>query len=520
MDLWDDLVKTALLGTQRQPPPRPPAGDALGAALEELSPAPPDAALLGMAATVTTYRRAGWLPPAEDTSTLPAPVDRNDLPQPNPRAAQALYQILGGERKDLLPEWLAAAAAAGKRLPDLALPPLLEIGRTRPELRESLTRVLGKRGHWLAAQNPQWSYATGATASESDAAAPTTPEADWETGTFAGRLALLGRLRRTDPARARALVQSTWSEEPADARTKFLSAFSAGLSPDDEPLLESALDDRGKEVRRVAADLLCRLPSSQLVRRMTQRATPLLAWKAGKKPKIEVTLPSAPDKAAERDGIDPKARGPRLGQKQSWLWQIVASVPPSAWTRAWGAKPAEIVETVRKSEFETVLVGAWALATARNEDPAWAEALLATEAATVSEYAGDEALAGLLQSLPPARREALVLENIAAGGDAAGFNPLTTQLLAALGPAWGEPLSRAVLARVRTAMRSKRDAYALYPMQQLLAEMALRVPPGMFKELSAGWPEEANGWDDWKTLVDKFLATVEFRRDMLEEIRK
>jgi len=522
MELWDDLVKTALLGTQRQRPPQTHMGGALGDVTAKLEKATPDAALLGTAATVTTYRRAGWLPPAEDTSNLPPPADRNDLPQPSRRAAQPLYQILGGERKELLPEWLTAAAAAGKRVPDLALPQLLEMGAAQPQLRDALIPVLGKRGHWVAAQNVAWAYATGGItrAAPDEPVAAEGEVAAWETGTRQVRLALLNRFRKHNPARARALLQSTWSEEAADERTKFLSTFSTALSPEDESLLEGALDDRSKEVRRVAADLLARLPSSQFVRRMTERATPLLAWKGAKKPKIEVTLPAPPDKAAERDGIETKGRNPRLGQKQSWLLQIVSAVPPSTWTKAWSARPAEIIEAVRKNEYETLLVSAWATAAARHGDAAWAEALLATEMATVHEWAGEEVLAGLVESLPPARREALLLEHISGSGDDAGVDPLTTQLLRAQGPQWGEPLTRALVGRMRTVMRGRRGTAGYWSMLQVLNDMALHVPPAMLKELSAGWPEDAKGWEDWKTSVDKFLATVEFRRDMLEEIRK
>ena len=43
---------------------------------------------------------------------------------------------------------------------------------------------------------------------------------------------------------------------------------------DDEPFLESALDDRSREVRQQAADLLTRLPDSRLALRMAERAGP------------------------------------------------------------------------------------------------------------------------------------------------------------------------------------------------------------------------------------------------------
>jgi hypothetical protein len=528
MELWNELVKTALLGTQRQRPPQSAGDDALGATLSKLGgAASPDAALLGMAAAVITYQRAGWVPSAEDTEKLPQPCDRKDLPQPSERAAQALYRVLGGERKELLREWLSAASSAGKRVPDLALPQLLEIGAAKPELRDVIALVLGRRGQWLAAQNPEWAFAGGgatpapsATDGAATAAADESFETAWETGVRPARVSLLTRLRKIDPAKARALLQSTWSQESAEDRTKFLSTFSAGLFPADEPVLEAALDDRSKEVRRVAADLLCRLPSSQLVARMTARAAPLLAWKPGKKPKVEVKLPPAPDKPAERDGVEPKSRNPRLGQKQWWLSQLVAAVPPGAWLKSWGATPAEIVEGVRKNEFETVLVSAWAQAAARHVDPAWAEALLATEAATVLEWAGEEVLAELIAALPPAKREAVLLDHVAAGMESGDDDILSTHLIKSHTGPWSEKLSRALVEKVRSGMRSRGKNRPYWTVTWLLKELAPRVPPAMLGEMSRGWPEGDKEWEQWKGSVDEFLATVQFRKEMLEEIRK
>src|SRR5437762_1943286 len=77
----------------------------------------------------------------------------------------------------------------------------------------------------------------------------------WETSPRAARELLLQQLRSTDPARAREQLAQTWETEGADERAAFLATFRTGLSLDDEPFLESALDDRSKVVRRTAADL-------------------------------------------------------------------------------------------------------------------------------------------------------------------------------------------------------------------------------------------------------------------------
>ena len=518
MDPWDDLLKTALLGTGRQPPLASPAGgDAVSATLAQVPPEPADASVLSRVAIVSTARRAGRRPRPLGGNP-PAPADVEDLPQPGPRASLHVQRILEGEGRDLLPEWLAAAAAAGRRAPDLALPALLDAGRQNTDLRDPIIAVLGKRGRWLAAQNPEWAYASGAAAGAGAAPAEDVTGA-WETAAHAARLGMLRGLRRSDPARARTLLEATWPQETAAHRADLIATFKAGLSPEDEPMLEKALDDRSLEVRRNAADLLARLPSSALVARMVERARPLLEWKPGKKPKLEVTLPKPPDKAAERDGIEAKPRNARFGQKQGWLWQVLSAVPPADWSRQWGAKPADVVAALRKHEFETVLVGAWAHAAARYGDAEWAEALVAAEASGVQAWGGEQVLRDLVEVLPAARRDALLVSRLESAPESETLDLITVDMLRGAGSAWGKQLTRAVASRVRAVLSGRRNALG-YVAAQLLQEMALRAPPQLLGELSEGWGEGRGGGGDWQTYVDRFLATIRQRQHMLEEILK
>ena len=134
-------------------------------------------------------------------------------------------------------------------------------------LRSAMAQVIGTRGEWLMHLNPRWQFT--ATGGED------LPQV-WTTGKREQRIAVITRLRESEPSAARDLVQSTWKEDAADDRASFLESLKISLGKDDEPFLESALDDRSKGVRAAAADLLARLPDSAYVRRMIERAEPLL----------------------------------------------------------------------------------------------------------------------------------------------------------------------------------------------------------------------------------------------------
>src|SRR5207302_675629 len=237
------------------------------------------------------------------------------LPRIPVRSGDHLTQLLDGKFKDALLEWLQAVAAAGLRVSEEYLPALLMAGSKTPDLRKAVTAVIGKRGQWLAAMLPEWQYAVSYRG------------ADWSLLTTDERALMLKEMREHDPDVARALLESTWASDPADARTEFVGALEIGLSLADEAFLEAALDDRSKRVREIAADLLARLPESALVHRMMERVSRLVTLQDG--PSIEVTLPEEIDESMVRDGINPKPplSLSSIGPRAWWLVAMLRAIP-------------------------------------------------------------------------------------------------------------------------------------------------------------------------------------------------
>jgi hypothetical protein len=63
-------------------------------------------------------------------------------------------RMLGGDHRDLVPEWLSLAAEGGRLLPRHWLPVVLN--GLQPKERAIASPVLGPSAEWLCSKNPEW----------------------------------------------------------------------------------------------------------------------------------------------------------------------------------------------------------------------------------------------------------------------------------------------------------------------------------------------------------------------------
>lgn len=431
---WRDLGSAALVGTARRPvPPLPELGvpglSLRGARAEET--------LLSSAALGGMARLAGRVPGHADT---PPESPDDERPVAPPRAVQLLELVLtqppagARQRTQLLDHWLRACGDSGCRLPHVLLPTALDLATAEPVLREATARVLDARGSWLSGRRPDWDWVTSAhlgvrAATESGHARP--DPNDWARLPSGERVALLASTRAVDPSAGRALLESTWVSDAAKDRRAHLETLYIGLGPDDEVLLERALDDRAPSVREVAAYLLDGLPGSARADRMAARLRRLIHISGLLKRGLEVTLPDEPDRAGVRDGLG--APPPRRSSRGWWLERLAAGAPLDVWTTATGADRAT---TLRRLSDDDALSGIRRAAWLRR-DADWALALL--------EKVWDPRL---LEVLPQTRREAVVLARlVAAEDDFSGFGALLGHVPAP----WTAQFSDAVVMRLQHA---------------------------------------------------------------------
>ncbi|MFJ9868484.1 DUF5691 domain-containing protein [Streptomyces sp. NPDC101165] len=522
---WEDLVTTALLGTDRRPSaPAVPGREA-------------PVALLDAAAVATLRRRAGLRPGPAAQRQEPAPEDRR--PALPAAAARRLALLLadrsggaGGGRRgsapdlmELLPQWLAAANAHGYAAPPQVLPALLDAARGRTDLRPAALPFAGPRALWLARLNPDWRFALRS-APGGGATLPD-PEDDeavqrlWQEGLFAERVALLSALRARTPGPARELLTATWATERAEDRLMFLDALRTGLSAEDEPFFEQALGDRSRNVRATAAELLSALPGSALAARMAVRAIACVAVDhMGHKPTIVVEAPPECDPDMERDGVAAKPPTGR-GERSWWLGQLVEAAPLGAWPgRLGGRTPEQIVALPVADGWRGELHAAWCRAAVRQQDAAWSRVLLGVPSAPEAGGPGAVSLAErakLLATLGDGERAEWVAGFIATHGLSEAF-----QLLGVCDVPWGAPLGRAVV----DALDIARDAGS-YPWSfsgvMGLAERCLDPAEATRLDGLLAIPDEredaspgAGGY--WAEAFQRLMATLRLRAAMAEEL--
>jgi hypothetical protein len=411
--LWQQLLSSAIVGTQRRPC-RPGHVDPALATVVPKGELDPDG-LLSAAAAVTTVRRAGRKPGKVDA---PDPAPAETVATVPPRAAVRVGRLIGDlgglnyrARLALLAEWLELARDKELLAPPRYLAALADLATIERDLRPLVLAVGGARLVWIAGQaGAEWDWALEAQKGS--------PGDEWLTGTIEARVRHLSKVRAADPERGRVLLEEVWPQEKSADLAALITACEAGLNAGDEAWLENALDDRRMQVREAAAALLAVVPGTAFRHRAAQRAKACCHLDSAGR--VEVTLPQEFDPAMRRDGLS--AKPPHgMGEKAWWLLQIVASAPLDVWSTL-DKDPIGLLARQVGDDWMGLLRQGWVRAAVMQRDVPWALALtrpastqgaelgqllavlpadVLRERATEMVRAGDSRIAEVLQATPP-----------------------------------------------------------------------------------------------------------------------
>lgn len=454
-----DLVSIALIGTARRSPEHAHLDGPVAEFVKDLE-GEPATRLLEAAALQYLYLRGGELP---TTAMRPIPAADDDRLM-LPRAAADRLADLLASRSQFLPEWFSAAAPFDYRLPPARCVQALWAAVSDPKLRGPLLRMAGPRGRWLAEQNPEWSKLL-------DSFTGVTEDA-WLYGTAPERLDWFTDLRRRDPAAARETLVAGWAKESGPLKAELLAALGDGLSLADEPLMESALDDRRADVRSTAARLLSRLPGSAFEQRMSAR---LQRWvHVDDQGNLTVELPAELDDTARRDGIT-----------DDRLRQVIAASPLSVWP------------TVRTlpEQFRTPILNGWIDAALSQRNSRWAAALF-----------GEHRRIELFTALDPDEQI-----RQACSADTKDLVPL----LPALGHPWPDAVAEHVFGLLARRARSS-TRYFEAPERALLGPASTHSPVSFgprFEVLAQSVSDPT-----WQQAFQRIAHNLAERATMLEEL--
>lgn len=522
------LVTAAILGTEQQNLPEIVAEGKLAYYLlqvrKRLSELGKERALLHQAAIVGLYERAGLkLEKFSGAICQAAPLE--ELPLLSTRAAVLLRLILETQQ-DLLPEFLRLLDQFKKRVPEDCLYALLQLGFENESLREWVCRAVGKRGAWLAQFNSDWDYLIVESGSKQSKFALAAVRQSWDFGSLQERLSAIELLRRSDPPEGLALVRSTWKTDAAEDRIRFIARLVIGLSMDDEPFLEEqALDDKRKEVRKKAQDLLLQLSESRFSKRAKERAFAclsishekeqpgLLAGLLQKSTKLTVTVavPETCDRAMLRDGLTAKSPDSRLGEKAWWLAQIIGQTNPQLLIDGFQINYEQLLDACFGSEWLMALRRGLEDSAARFENAELAKLLLLRE--------GAEQVDSLFACLGALDQELLLGQIIERQGHLlvkqvnSYYDSFAVNLLLRMSHAWSPGFSRLILKTVRTHLMQKN--HYLF-MEHIMRHIGNHMDTQVWASVQDTWGSTAQ----YDGSLAKMMNTLGFRRELWEALKE
>ncbi len=510
MENWKALVKICLIGTERGQfdPPEKDKLKAFGIDMNQ----PKEQLILESLSFYSQIRKCGFVPVTvtEEKKVELAGLETHVVC--NKKSSAHLGVILSGPYEEALPEFLNALIENNQRLPEDKLPIILDRCKNKKELWPAIKASIGERGKWLAKINSDWAYLEERI----------DPKA-WEYGLATERLAYFRHLRNTKPEEAITLLQASWDKESLQSKQALLKVLEDHLSEKDEAFLESCLDERRKEIRKIAARMLSKIYNSALNERMFERLKELIQMKKRtlKKEKLEVRLPDKCDDGMVRDGIDPRAQWFKGGVKASRLGQMLAIVPVAYWDNHFDLTPVETLEIFIRSDWGELLVQASIESAALHKDYTWVAALLTFWMESQDRQRWQNLnIKPLFEMMSPELFNTLVIKGLKKEKDLLDENNPVTQMLKTSKHPWSDKLTLLVISNLVNWMKKESSRYWNgWHFRSILKKGAFAANPSMHETLSKNWPEESRIWSSWEKEIEEFLNTLQFRQTMLNDLK-
>ncbi len=508
MRCWPELVKIALLGTEKMPLPESVLPGAVRRRMSGADPNDREAWFYTAAALTYVYENAGTLPektplpvlnpaPAETRGVCPVPAQRflaNELENKNKRA-------------DILALYFETLAACGWILPPAQLVPALNLCLQPPfkGLQDLVAAVAGERGRWMQQFNPAWNFLT-----------PPNPDALWTDGSNSERRQYLQDLRQRDPGLAFELILQSWTGETnSRERKELLKILHINPQTGESTFVETVLaemsnqKDKSKaileEIKQLATDLLLMDAESGLAREIAAQLQPyFIAQKSmlGMQRKTVLQIPDkpdgflAPDVACERLGMESGSPASGVPDTAYWFSELLRRLHPAVWEQAAGLTWPEIIKTFAAAEEKfkknkLPLLEHLAQALARSQYKPGIRAFL-------DDYLPDASNYFMLNALSDGELEAFIIEN-----NSKQLPDFLWDALRRKGWVWSLPLSRHVL---KTLSGMQQNGYHHQDFVKML-HLGMHFHLGILPEVQQMAVKEIKDWQQ-QVFRNQFLVPL------------
>lgn len=373
MEFWNEIIHTALLGTDKQQV----GGVGLPAGLAETAEllasrqdADNEERFLQLAAVAFNYRQSGRAILHKE-GIAPAGALPEERHYCSALALPTLRDILGEDNMPLLAFWLRHCADACQLVTPEWIPVLMNRAVNHVAIQADVRTVCGRRGEWLMRINPSWSFVADATDDEL-----------WQTGTAEQRRNCLRNWRRTDPGKAREMLAQGWAQENANSKADLLKQLHPVVG-EDGTWLESLLDEKSQKVKDEVLRMLKRLPGSSVIGlywKVVRQAVTLKKEKTllgmMSRNSLQVQPPTLVEDAIFKTGIEKLSSEKAIKDDEFILIQLMEYIPPAYWEEHFGVGPDEIVGHFQKEAAHKKFVPALVRALVRFRDARWAIAFM------------------------------------------------------------------------------------------------------------------------------------------------
>ena len=342
--MWNELIKTALLGTEKLPLQESIMPQAIKNILDKTANDDAEGKFLKATALVWTYTQAGQSPMQVILPEIaPAPTETQQFL--SQEANIILKTLLNTDNFNpyLFEFFLDKCLENQWVIPENKLVEVLSM--TDKNLQTKTKQVIGKRGLWLSQFNQAWQWLDAENISENEI---------WEEGKSSERRTFFANLRAKNPQKAIEILEASWQQASAKDRKDFINLLESNLSNADEPFLNAVADElaQSKTPKPVTLETLqainllrLKIPNSIFGQQIFDKIATYIQQKKGILgigASLKLALPKDEDsfwngtQMNQNFGFDKLSSAKGVSDAEYWFGELLRHLNPSFWINYFG----------------------------------------------------------------------------------------------------------------------------------------------------------------------------------------